>query len=307
MTKITNRYKGIKALKPLLLSTFLLVAFVVQPAFAAGPSSSEYGTVLNLSGKQRMLTQKMSKESMLVALSVDKDKNLANLQKTSALFDKTLKGLRNGNAELHLPPTSSKRILRQLTKIDGIWAKFHPIIKEIISAKSVTKDQVDFIAVNNLPLLKNMNKAVGLYEKDAKKGGLKAAPGLAATINLSGKQRMLTQKMSKEFLLVAYGYKVEDNKLNLLETYTLFERTLKGLLDGDETLGLPGTKPQHIRDQLGVVSGLWTKFKPIVELGASHKSSSIPASNISQLAASNLPLLKEMNKAVGMYEKEAAK
>jgi len=50
------------------------------------------------------------------------------------------------------------------------------------------------VAKNNLPLLKQMNKAVGLYEKDAKKGGLKSAPGLAATINLSGKQRMLTIK-----------------------------------------------------------------------------------------------------------------
>ncbi|MDX2505202.1 MAG: hypothetical protein QNL62_12110 [Gammaproteobacteria bacterium] len=39
-------------------------------------------------------------------------------------------------------------------------------------------------------------------------------------------------------------------------------------MSGDETLGLPGTKPQHIRDQLGVLSGLWTKFKPIVAFGA---------------------------------------
>ncbi|MCP4123088.1 MAG: hypothetical protein GY751_15150, partial [Bacteroidetes bacterium] len=145
------------------------------------------------------------------------------------------------------------------------------------------------------------------YEKDAKKGGLKAAPGLAATLNLSGKQRMLTQKMSKEFLLVAYGHEADDNKLSLLETYTLFERTLKGLLDGDEVLGLPGTKPQDIRDQLGVVSGLWAEFKPIVEYGADHKTASIPTDKIAALEKTNLPLLKNMNKAVGMYEKEAAK
>lgn len=35
---------------------------------ADGPTAAEYGTVLNLSGKQRMLSQKMSKEVMLVAL-----------------------------------------------------------------------------------------------------------------------------------------------------------------------------------------------------------------------------------------------
>ncbi len=288
-------------------TALFITALTPAVASAAGPSSAEYGVVLNLSGKQRMLTQKMSKEIMLVALNVDKENNLSNLIKTSGLFDKTLKGLRNGSAELRLPVTSSKRILRQLDKIDALWADFYPNVQEITNSKNVTKEQVDYIAKNNLPLLKNMNKAVGLYEKDAKKGGLKAAPGLAATINLSGKQRMLTQKMSKEFLLVAYGYDVENNKLSLLETYSLFERTLKGLLDGDDTLGLPGTKSQSIRDQLDVVSGLWSNFQPIVASGADYKTKTIASEQITQLANTNLPLLKNMNKAVGMYEKEAAK
>jgi len=178
-----------------LLSFLLLLAVSASPVFASeGPSSAQYGVVLNLSGKQRMLSQKMSKEIMLVALGVDAEKNLSNLQKTAGLFDKTLKGLRNGSDELKLPPTSSKRILRQLDKIDSIWAKFYPVVQDVVANKAVSKANIAFLADNNLPLLKNMNKAVGLYEKDAKKGGLKAAPGLAATINLSGKQRMLTQK-----------------------------------------------------------------------------------------------------------------
>lgn len=290
-----------------LLMLCAVLSMASSPVMAEGPTSAEYGVVLNLSGKQRMLTQKMSKEIILVALGTETEKNLENLGKTSSLFDKTLKGLRNGSEELRLPKTSSKRILRQLNKIDKIWAEFYPVVQEILTNKAVSKEQVAHVAKNNLPLLKQMNKAVGLYEKDAKAGGLKAAPGLAATINLSGKQRMLTQKMSKEFLLVAYGHEVEDNKLSLLETYSLFERTLKGLLDGDDTLGLPGTKPEHIREQLGVVNGLWEKFKPIVAYGADYATTSIPGDKISQLAATNLPLLKEMNKAVGMYEKEAAK
>jgi len=294
--------------KNLLVLLFTLFPFAVTTTvFAAEPTSAEYGVVLNLSGKQRMLSQKMSKEVMLVALNMDAESNISHLKKTSSLFDKTLKGLRNGNKQLRLPPTSSARILRQLNKIDKIWSGFYPVIKDIINNKTVNKEQVKLIAKNNLPLLKAMNKAVGLYEKDAKRGGLSSAPGLAATLNLSGKQRMLTQKMSKEFLLVAYGYQAEDNKLSLLETYTLFERTLKGLLDGDEVLGLPGTKQQHIREQLGVVSNLWSTFKPIVEYGADYKTTTISKEKITTLAKTNLPLLKNMNKAVGMYEKEAAK
>lgn len=293
------------------IKTFLFSIIGILPvsfsnAYAAGPTSTEYGVVLNLSGKQRMLSQKMSKEVMLVALGLDLEKNITNLKATSTLFDKTLKGLRNGSAELRLPPTTSKRILRQLNKIDDLWGKFYPIIQGIISNKKVSRDQVATTAVNNLPLLKEMNKAVGLYEKDAKQGELKSAPGLAATLNLSGKQRMLTQKMSKEFLLVALGHEKESNQLNLLETYTLFERTLKGLRDGDKTLGLPGTKSEAIRKQLAVVENLWANFKPVVS-AATDPTGTISTDSINKLAANNLPLLKEMNKAVGMYEKEAGK
>lgn len=305
LSEYVKRVFPIKGL--VLVFCALLICSPLGLSAEEGPTSAQYGVVLNLSGKQRMLTQKMSKEIMLIAIGIEVDTNLGNLQKTSNLFDKTLKGLRNGSKELRLPSTSSGRILRQLDKIDAIWAEFYPVVKEIIQQKSVSKDQVSVVAKNNLPLLKQMNKAVGLYEKNAKKGGLKAAPGLAATINLAGKQRMLTQKMSKEFLLLTYGYEAEDNKLSLLETYSLFERTLKGLLDGDETLGLPGTEAQHIRDQLGVVKGLWAKFKPVVAYGAEYDTKTIPKEKIHTLAELNLPLLKQMNKAVGMYEQEAAK
>lgn len=298
--------------KPLIrtLSVFLftfIYLFQLGNTFAAGPTSAEYGTVLNLSGKQRMLTQKMSKEIMLIALNENKQQNLTNLTNTANLFDKTLKGLRNGSEELHLPVTSEKRILRQLDKIEKIWGNFYSTVKSIITSGNVSTDQVALVAEQNLPLLKQMNKAVGLYEKDAKKGGLKGEPGLAATINLSGKQRMLTQKMSKEFLLVAYNHDFENNKLSLLETYSLFERTLKGLKDGDDSLGLPPTNAPHIVEQLAVVNNLWVEFKPIVEFAANYKTKDISKEKISSLAKMNLPLLKEMNKAVGLYEKESSK
>ncbi|BHH82355.1 type IV pili methyl-accepting chemotaxis transducer N-terminal domain-containing protein [Desulforhopalus sp. 52FAK] len=275
-------------------------------AFAEGPTAGEYGVVLNLSGKQRMLSQKMSKEVALIKLNYKKDENLANLKATSALFDKTLKGLRDGDEGLKLPATESRRILRQIDqKITPLWGPFYATIQEITAAGDVTDEQLDAIAVNNLPLLGEMNKCVKLYEKDAAKAGMKSDPGLAVTINLAGKQRMLSQKMSKEFLLIAAGYKVDDNKLSLQETSGLFERTLTGLLDGDATLDLPGTKDEGIRAQLVKVQGLWTEFKPGVEFAA-KSTDTIPEDKVAGLAEQNLPLLKEMNKAVGMYEALAA-
>lgn len=283
-------------------ATLLFVALCLASAAKSyAQSSEEFGAIINLSGKQRMLTQKMSKEVMLIALDVDKAANLENLKKTSSLFDRTIKGLRNGDAGLKLPPTTDAGILRQLDRVDKLWAEFYPIVTDVITSGGASAEHVSAIAAKNPKLLKQMNKAVGAYEKAAAKSGLKATPGLATTLNLSGKQRMLTQKMSKEFLLVAYDYNAADNKLNLLETFTLFERTLQGLKVGDDTLGLPPTTDASILAQLDKVSALWDDAKPIF-VSATSAGGSISNSDKSTIAAINLPLLKEMNAAVQMYE-----
>ena len=150
-----------------------------------------------------------------------------------------------------------------------------------------------------------MNKCVKLYENEASKSGVEMDPKLAVTINLAGKQRMLSQKMSKEFLIIAKQFDPETNRLYLQETYTLFDRTLQGLMDGDATLELPGTKDEAIRAQLAKVQALWTDFKQLMEYG-SKTQDTIPEDKIAEVAQKNLPLLSEMNKAVTMYETKAS-
>ncbi|MCP4371929.1 MAG: chemotaxis protein, partial [Deltaproteobacteria bacterium] len=60
------------------------------------------GVVINLAGKQRMLTQKITKESLALSQGTGTKESL---KKTAELFDKTLKGLKSGDNELGLPPT----------------------------------------------------------------------------------------------------------------------------------------------------------------------------------------------------------
>ena len=247
-------------------------------------TKQQSGTVINLAGKQRMLTQKMSKEALFIAKGIDIDKNREALTKTSALFDKTLKGLISGDKELNLPKTDNKEILAQLEKVKDLWKSFKANIDKVIAGKS-DKTTLEAIAKENLPLLKNMNEAVGMY---AKASGSKLDPKMAKKINLAGKQRMLTQKMTKELLLVANGIDADANKENLKKTANLFETTLKDLTDN--------CKHDDIKKQLGVVAKLWADYKVIIEKADTSDASLKKAEEL------NMPLLKEMNKAVKMIE-----
>ena len=247
-------------------------------------TKQQSGTVINLAGKQRMLTQKMSKEALFMAKGVDVDKNKEALAKTSELFDKTLKGLIAGDKELNLPKTDNKEILAQLNKVTELWKSFKANIDKVIAGKS-DKATLEAIAKENLPLLKNMNEAVGMY---AKASGSKLDPKMAKKINLAGKQRMLTQKMTKELLLVANGIDADANKENLKKTANLFETTLKDLI--------ANCKHDDIKKQLEVVNKLWGDYKVIIEKADTSDASLKKAEEL------NMPLLKEMNKAVKMIE-----
>lgn len=274
-----------------LFSMLFVSLFLTAQAYAL--SNQETATVINLAGKQRMLTQKMSKEALFIAKGVNAEANKASLAKTASLFDKTLNGLINGNAELGLAKTEDAAIIQQLDTVKGLWTEFNKPIQAVIKGDT-SNSVLTQIAQQNVPLLKEMNKAVQMY---AKSSGSSLDPAMATTINLAGKQRMLTQKMTKELLLVANGIDADNAKASLAETTGLFEKTLKGLVSGDAGLGLPGTTDAAIIDQLAVVDKIWADYKPVLTAVDTSTAGLEKAEKL------NIPLLKEMNKAVKMFEK----
>ncbi len=275
------------------LFILFLCFFFTFPMVAQALTSQQMGLVINLAGKQRMLTQKMSKEAFFIAKGINIDTNKASLTKTAALFDKTLKGLINGSSELNLPQASNPEIVTQLNTVSTLWAEFNQSI-QAVAGGDTSPEVLNKIATQNIPLLKNMNKAVQMF---AKSSGSQLDAGMAKTINLAGKQRMLTQKMTKELLMVANNIDADNAKKDLNGTVTLFEQTLAGLVKGDSNLGLPGTKNAEIIAQLDVVNKIWADYKPVLSAVDTSDAGLKKAEEL------NMPLLKDMNKAVKMFEK----
>ncbi len=290
-------------IKYLLGVAIILLSGLCFPAYSHAITEHEMGVVINLSGKQRMLTQKMSKEILLIAKGVNTDQNKENLEKTAGLFDKTLKGLIHGDKDLKLATNENPKIIKQLEKVTSLWGGFRENVDAVLGGDT-SNAVLEKVAKENLPLLKNMNRAVRMFENDAKQmGGKSLDPGMATTLNLSGKQRMLTQKMTKELLLLANGIEPDKNRRNLKKTTSLFERSLKGLQVGDKDLGLPGTENPDISEQLELVEELWSDYKSVLGAVISDASNTVPKETLAKAAKMNLPLLREMNKAVKMYEK----
>jgi len=121
-------------------------------------------------------------------------------------------------------------------------------------------------------------------------------------INLAGRQRMLSQKMTKEAMFIVNGFDVRED---LEETKQLFENTLNGLIYGDEKLGLPPANVREIREQLLKVKRLWGKLRKDIDTALNGELNLVSKKRV--LYESSLEVLREMNTGVEMLEEDSSR
>jgi|GEM_PF-5307818 len=207
-------------------------------------------TTINLAGKERMLTQKMSKEALLIARGIDIKANERRLLDSVKLFDRILNGLYYGDKNLKLEKTKDREILKGLNRVKRAWIPFKKNILLIADGKR-DKRILEFIDKKNMELLNLINIVVEMYRDKSS-----IEPQLAQTINLAGKERMLSQKMAKELLLIANNLKSDKNIKSLKSGGEFFKKTLNRLIQNRENL-----KDKEILKRIVHIQNLWLDYQ----------------------------------------------
>jgi len=254
---------------------------------------------INLSGRQRMLSQFMAKAACFASVDVRTAYHLNQMGQTHWLFSETLSGLKNGNETLGLLPERNLAVLAGLKSVEEEWADYAKAVVAWRSGTARTDGTLEIIFEKNIPTLFKMNATVKLFEQSYSAAGT-VDPGIAVALNISGRQRMLTQKASKEACLIYRGYQAAHNRAELLKTMNLFAKSLDDLLQGNTELGLPAAPISVIQDQLNEVKALWKSFE--VQLLRIQNGDTPELEDLKRIAEQNEPLLYEMNKAVWLYE-----
>ncbi|MGN7612210.1 methyl-accepting chemotaxis protein [Magnetococcales bacterium HHB-1] len=146
----------------------LLVIFVI--ALVITDEHRLDGVTINLAGRQRMLSQKMSKE-LLLFVQQRGAKSLATVKGSAHIFDETLTALiEGGGAPRFLDPqrtdrvqvgTPSEEVRIQLLKVKEIWAPLHSEIQKLsIEDQAQLRVASQLLIQENLKLLSEMNAAV---------------------------------------------------------------------------------------------------------------------------------------------------
>ncbi len=169
------------------ISFRLGILFVLFTALLAGSylwtdsvlsRQAEDGLVINLAGRQRMLTQKLTKELLIFSTMPDGPRRLAQrdqINATIGIFDTTLNALRSGGAapldldgaQLRECPPAEGDALRQLESVATVWEMYRRNIDRVVASNGTDRSALAHVTSNDDRLLSEMNTAVGMMQAES--------------------------------------------------------------------------------------------------------------------------------------------
>ncbi len=276
MEKIINQIKFIGGTLSFIIILALLSFLYINQQ---GKTDS---AVINVSGKQRMLTQKISKEVFRLSgtnsyISEDVLKNINE-------FDRSLKDLINGNRlrGIYVPPTPE--IKEQLLRVKSQWLPFKDKVNKFIEYLPKINKIKSYVFGNNIYLLN--------YSDDIVKMMVKKNIN-ASYIDLAGRQRMLSQRMMFHiFLYLNSG--TADSYSDFVQSYFEYEKTINMFVT-DPNL----TSDTELKKAIEKNLVFWQKYSLeanlLIELQYKVKEITRYVSNVNNL------LLDSMDQSVSMY------
>ena len=246
---------------------------VFPTAYADGPIT-HINDAINKSGRQRMLSQRMAKSYLQIGQSIDLPRSKKIFSASIALFERQLLEL-----EAFAPTPENKATLADLRKT---WALY----KTVLVGNAPNRQDAKIIMVVNEQVLALAHASTVQLEKTS-------GSAAARLVNISGRQRMLSQRMAKFYQAINWGVASSDGLINLAKARDEF------LLGMTELSTSPKNTPA-ISAEMTLAQQQWFFFDQALKSSADSMEAKVRfATNV---ATTSERILETMDKITGMYE-----
>lgn len=276
MTKIVTRLIILG-----ILTTFCVAVMILSVIFI-NQLGIQDGYIINIAGKERMLTQKITKEIFIIHSQNSQDYATLNLALEE--FESNLHTLRFGNEAKNVNPPSKATIIAKLEAIHAQWNQFKVIVEDFKRTSSKLYEDRKFLEENNTKMLILSDNIVKMMVESQMP---------AKAIDDSGRQRMLTQRMaylmmrhsqiwdSKSYHAFQDSYNLYDTIITDFHQNPLYGKNPKLTKSIQEAYAFWQTYSQHIDNVLNLQ-------ERIVE-------------DLKQITAQNATILNEIDWTVNLY------
>ncbi len=255
------------------------LAYALAPASrtwaarAPAPAMS-LGAAINKAGRQRMLSQRMSKAWLMLGLDILPERGRTILKQSMTVFERQLLELAT------LVPNEDVR--QPLVRLGEEWQACKAILESPPS-----RDGESRLFEANEKVLAAAHALTQAYEKTS-------GTPVGRLVNIAGRQRMLSQRMAKFYLFRQAG--VQPAKCQ-----TELDKARRDFLAAHEILkGAPESGPA-IRGELGLVAQQWLLFQHAVD----NADPVDPKAAATAVATTSERILEQMEIVVGQYERLA--
>lgn len=252
----------------------VLAVFLTLVGFNAQAQIKDVNSAINKAGRERMLSQRIAKAYFQLGQQVDAERSRKILDASVAQFDKQLVELKA------YAPTPE--IKETYLKLEHIWIGY----KDILLGVAPTLDSGKKVLALSEDVLALANQGTVQLEKHS-------GTTSGRLVNISGRQRMLSQRMAKFYQAVAWG--VQDDK-----SMAALDKARKEFVEALAELGAAPANTPQIKESLELVKQQWFFF----ENALTQKSGADKRPQLA-VATTSERILEEMENVVSQYEKLA--
>lgn len=263
------------------LLSFVIV-FIIALTVIMNQMSKKDSLIINIAGKERMLSQKMSKEIFFIIHRHEND--FRELNTAVNMFENNLKDLLYGNSGKGIYAPQNEKIQAKLEEVMKLWTPFRGEIEKLKLSIEEVRPDIEVLTQRTEKLL-YLSDVVVKKMVDANLDGVH--------IDDSGRQRMLSQRMGLYVGRYLRTANAQDFAM-YADAKALYDKTMKSFLDDPQVKQAP-----QVRKIVEETNAYWEDFEKYLSKIIAVEN------NINKymfyVHEKNVQLLNAMDEAVWLY------